>query len=47
MNLLDAEGLDRKCWYYTGEVEEETEFKMKLPTTPSPPPAMPSVYKNS
>lgn len=47
MHLLDAEGLDRKCWYYTGEVEEETEFKMKLPPPPPPQPAMLSVYKNS
>lgn len=36
MNLLDAEGLDRKFWYYTGEVEKEIEFKMKIPATPSP-----------
>lgn len=37
MNLLGGQGLDRKCWYYTGEVEEEGEFKMKLPSTCSPP----------
>lgn len=37
MNLIDAEVLDRKCWYYMGQVEEGTEFKIKIPTTSSPP----------
>lgn len=47
MNLLDGEGLDRKCWYNIGEAEKETEFKITLPATSSPQPAMVSVYKNS